>query len=97
MCLVVKTSWARSGRVKRCGKEQMVIGEYDLLPTLISEFPGLELSSAALNNAWKKQFRQIEALTKHESNHALKKRLSEKRVCFHFSLVFFFFHLESNE
>ena len=77
---MVKTSWARTGRVKRRPEDRLVIGEHDLLPTLISEFPGLELSSAALNNAWKKQFRQLEALTKQESDHALKKRLSEKRV-----------------
>ena len=71
---------ARFGRIEGRGDERLIIGEHDLLPTLISEFPGLGLTSATLNNAWRKQFRQMENITKNQSNYVLKKRLSEKKV-----------------
>ena len=80
MFSVVRTPKPKVRRARKKLDKGLVIGEHDLLPTLVSEFPGLELSSTILNNAWKKQFRQIEMLTKKECDHSLQKRLSEKKV-----------------
>ncbi|XP_076810131.1 centrosomal protein of 95 kDa-like [Clavelina lepadiformis] len=77
---VQKTPNSRMRPIKKKIQGNMVIGEHDLLPALIAEFPGLELSSTALNNAWRKQFQQIERLTRSESNHMRQKRNNEKQL-----------------
>ena len=68
------------GPIKKKIRTQLKIGEHDLLPTLLQQFPGLELSKQTLDNAWKKQFRQIENLTKMQNNHLQKKRTSDLKV-----------------
>ena len=68
------------GPVKKKVKSQLKIGEHDLLPTLLQQFPGIELSKQTLDNAWRKQFRQIENLTRMQNNHLQKKRASDLKV-----------------
>jgi len=65
---------------KKLKQNEMSIGEHDLLPLLMDEFPGLQLSKTTLNNAWQKQFRQIEAITNNETHHQQMKRNSEKEL-----------------
>ena len=61
-------------------KSNLEIGEHDLLPILLQEMPGLQLSKPVLDDAWRKQFRQIENLTKQESSHQAKKRANDLKV-----------------
>nr|CAB3230078.1 centrosomal protein of 95 kDa-like [Phallusia mammillata] len=78
--IVKKTPRSHPIPSERKIKGDLEIGEHDLLPLLISEFPGLELSSHTVNNAWKKQFRQIEVLTSRESQHQKARKHTEKQM-----------------
>ena len=66
--------------VKKKISNNLSIGEHDLLPVLLSEFPGLTLSKPVLDSAWRKQFRQIETLTKMEDTYQARKRANDLKV-----------------
>uniref|UniRef100_H2ZGE1 Uncharacterized protein n=1 Tax=Ciona savignyi TaxID=51511 RepID=H2ZGE1_CIOSA len=69
-----------SSPIRKKMASNMTIGEHDLLPLLMEEFPGLHLSPTTLNNAWKRQFRQIEVITSNEARHMRAKKNSEKQL-----------------
>uniref|UniRef100_H2XX99 DUF5745 domain-containing protein n=1 Tax=Ciona intestinalis TaxID=7719 RepID=H2XX99_CIOIN len=69
-----------SSPIRKKLSSNLTIGEHDLLPMLMDEFPGLHLSPTTLNNAWKKQFRQIEVITSNEARHMRAKKSSEKQL-----------------
>jgi len=66
--------------VKKKISNNLSIGEHDLLPVLLSEFPGLTLSKPVLDSAWRKQFRQIETLTKMEDTYQARKRANDLKL-----------------